>query len=110
VVEKISRAVIEASKQCGRNRLMQVDLPQKWDDFVARTDLPAVRILLHTSPALPILRSAEDCAVSVGPEGGFTDEEVARAISLGWIASTLGPRVLRVETAAIAAVAVLTSR
>src|SRR5205807_5163206 len=38
--EKLERAVIEASKQCGRNRLMAVDPPQKWDGFLSRTDLP----------------------------------------------------------------------
>ena len=39
--------------------------------------------------------------IAVGPEGGFSDEEVALAIASGWQAVTLGPRILRVETAAI---------
>ena len=43
-----------------------------------------------------------DVAIAVGPEGGFTDEEVAAARDAGWQTVALGPRILRVETAAIA--------
>ncbi|MBN9120782.1 MAG: 16S rRNA (uracil(1498)-N(3))-methyltransferase [Planctomycetes bacterium] len=106
-VEKLSRAVIEASKQCGRNRLMTIDPPQSWAAFVARADLPAARVVLHTGPDLPKVSASGGCAVAAGPEGGFTPEEVARARESGWTAASLGPRVLRVETAAIAAAAVL---
>jgi 16S rRNA (uracil1498-N3)-methyltransferase len=107
VVEKFARAVIEASKQCGRNRLLLVDPPQKFDAFVARTDLPAAKYVLHTGPGLPRATAGAGCAVAVGPEGGFAPEELAAAAGKGWTAVSLGPRVLRVETAAIAAVAIL---
>ena len=105
VVEKFARAVIEASKQCGRNRLMIVDVPQKWDAFVTLTDLPATRLVLHTGPDLPRPSAASGRAVAVGPEGGFTPEEIALATVNGWTAASLGPRVLRIETAALAAAA-----
>lgn len=104
-VEKFARAVIEASKQCGRNVLMAVDPPQKWDAFASRTDLPAARFVLHTGPDLPALVAAGGCALAVGPEGGFAPEEVELALAHGWRAASLGPRVLRVETAALAACA-----
>ncbi len=107
VVEKFERAVIEASKQCGRNRLMRIDPPQRWEAFVSRTALPATRVVLHTGPELPMASAAGGCAVAVGPEGGFTPEEIALAVGSGWVAASLGPRVLRVETAALAAVAVV---
>ena len=107
IVEKFTRAVIEASKQCGRNRLMQVDVPRRWEDFVTLPDLPASRVVLHTGPGLPKASAAGGVAVAVGPEGGFTPEEVALATETGWLAASLGPRVLRVETAAIAAAALL---
>jgi 16S rRNA (uracil1498-N3)-methyltransferase len=110
VVEKFTRAVIEASKQCGRNRLMAVDVPQKWEAFVARADLPAARFVLHTGPGLPGPgRAAAGVAVAVGPEGGFTPEEVQSALQQGWRPASLGPRTLRVETAAVAAAALLSA-
>jgi 16S rRNA (uracil1498-N3)-methyltransferase len=101
VVEKFTRAVIEASKQCGRNRLMTIDPPQTWTEFVARTDLPATRLVLHTGPDLARPTVTGGCAVAVGPEGGFTPEEIAQATDSDWTAAGLGPRVLRVQTAAI---------
>jgi 16S rRNA (uracil1498-N3)-methyltransferase len=109
VAEKFTRAVIEASKQCGRNRLMAVDAPQKWEAFVTRTDLPASRVVLHTGPNLPLPTAGTTggYAVAVGPEGGFAPEEIALALTKGWTAVSLGPRVLRVETAAIAAASLL---
>jgi 16S rRNA (uracil1498-N3)-methyltransferase len=107
-VEKFTRAVIEASKQCGRNRLMAVDPPREWAALLALGDLPATRVLLHTGEGLARLaRSQEGVVVAVGPEGGFTAAEVEAAKSRGWLAASLGPRVLRVETAAIAAATLL---
>lgn len=109
VVEKFARAVIEASKQCGRNRLMSVDFPEKWAIFVQMNTLPAARMVLHTGPGLTEPVASGGSAVAVGPEGGFTPEEVALATAAGWTVTSLGPRVLRMETAAIAAAALLGS-
>ncbi len=107
-VEKYRRAVIEGSKQCGRNRLMVVDPPQKWEAFMARGDLPQMKFVLHTAPGLPEL-SPGATAIALGPEGGFTREEVDAVVATGWKAVGLGPRVLRVETAAIAAAAIMSA-
>lgn len=105
-VEKFERAVIEASKQSGRNKLMTVESPYDWNDFLSRSDLPSSRYLLHTdSSATALSKSALEVIVAVGPEGGFTSEEVEKAKGSGWQTVSLGPRVLRVETAAIAAAA-----
>lgn len=109
-VEKFARAVIEASKQCGRNRLMAVDPPRTWDALLALGDLPANRLVLHTGPGLAGLTPGGGVAVAVGPEGGLTPAEVESAAAAGWRAASLGPRVLRVETAALAAAAVLGPR
>src|SRR5205823_1249832 len=84
--EKFRRAVVEASKQCGRNRLMAVDPPQKWADFLTLEDLPANRFVLHTGPGLPRLPARAGAAVAVGPEGGFTADELAAATATGWVA------------------------
>lgn len=106
--EKFERAVIEASKQCGRNRLMTVDPPRTWAALLAMTDLPPVRFVLHTADAVPASAvtpesMAGGVVFAVGPEGGFAVEELSAALAAGWRPLSLGPRVLRVETAAVAA-------
>lgn len=104
LVEKFTRAVIEASKQCGRNRLMAVEPPRTWAEFVRRDDLPDNRFVLHPGGER-FSPPPGGMAVAVGPEGGFTDEELSAASAAGWKRASLGRRVLRVETAAIAAAA-----
>jgi 16S rRNA (uracil1498-N3)-methyltransferase len=103
-LERLERQVIEASKQCGRNVLMGVGELADWGAYTARADLPGTRLVAHPGgeeewPAAP---AAGGVAVAVGPEGGFTDEEIALARDRGWRVVGLGRRVLRVETAAVA--------
>lgn len=105
--EKLTRAVIEASKQCGRNRLMQVHPAANWSEYCRRSDLPQVRLLAHPTATTPLHTAPGSCCIAVGPEGGFTAEEVADALAAGWQSVSLGPRILRVETAAVALTAVL---
>jgi 16S rRNA (uracil1498-N3)-methyltransferase len=108
-LEKLQRTVIEASKQCGRNALLQVHALEEWQDFCKRLDLPATKLVAHpyevgADGQVRISPSAkkQSAVVAVGPEGGFTDEEVRLAQAAGWIPKDLGPRILRVETAALA--------
>jgi 16S rRNA (uracil1498-N3)-methyltransferase len=108
VVEKFQRAVIEASKQCGRNKLMIVEVPCEWGDLLARTDLPQMRLVLQvSSESRRNASSVSGVAVAIGPEGGFTTGEIEKAEERGWQTLSLGPRVLRVETAAIAVATLL---
>jgi 16S rRNA (uracil1498-N3)-methyltransferase len=102
-LDKLQRHVIEASKQCGRNVLLQVQPLTEWKTFCASSTLPASRLLAHPS-AEDGLRNANrsDVVFAVGPEGGFTEEEVALALANGWQTVSLGPRILRIETAALA--------
>ena len=74
---------------------------------MARADLPASRVVLHTGPGLTGLSVRGGCVVAVGPEGGFSSDEIALATGRGWTAASLGARILRVETAAVAVAAVL---
>ena len=108
---RLRRAVVEASKQCGRNRLMEIGTPQHWADFAMETSDAACRAMAHPGgdAAGPLLLSGEPippkALLAVGPEGGFAEEEVAVAQASGWRLIGLGPRILRVETAALALVA-----
>jgi 16S rRNA (uracil1498-N3)-methyltransferase len=56
------------------------------------------------------LRAAVGAQIAIGPEGGLTDVEVAAAFAAGWQSVDLGPRILRVETAAVALTAAVTLR
>lgn len=102
---KLERGVIEASKQCGRNVLMRIDPPKLWAEFVHLPELPPTRFILHTADGSPAGKSTVGMVFAVGPEGGFTAAEVSAAVAAGWRAVSFGPRVLRVETAAVVAAA-----
>jgi 16S rRNA (uracil1498-N3)-methyltransferase len=79
---------------------MNVEQPLDWQDYCHRPGLPAARWL-----ADPIGEQGPvggvDVAVAIGPEGGMTPGEIESAQRAGWRLASLGPRVLRVETAAL---------
>jgi 16S rRNA (uracil1498-N3)-methyltransferase len=111
-IARLERMVIEASKQCGRNRLMEIAQPRQWDELADElvTAEKATRLIAHPGglPLHEAIRSIaagaqiQEVVAAVGPEGGLTDEEVNRGAVSGWQVVDLGPRILRVETAAIA--------
>ncbi len=100
-LDKLERYVIEASKQTGRNVLMRVEAAQDWTTYCQRPDLPATRLLADPGGATGRLVPGQDLAVAVGPEGGFTPDEVEAGRRAGWQVVGLGPRTLRIETAAL---------
>ena len=111
---KLARYVIEASKQCGRNRLLEIASPVAWTDLLAETT-SGQRLLAHPGgqPLAAIDTQAtpsKNLQIAVGPEGGFTDEKVSQAVEAGWEKVGLGERILRIETAAVALVSTLTLR
>lgn len=106
-VERLRRTVIEASKQCGRNRLMEIVEAQDWAAFLQAAPLEACRLVAHPggesirAVARPgTTNASRDVWLAIGPEGGFSDEEASQAESAGWRLVDLGPRILRIETAA----------
>jgi len=100
--EKLERWVIEASKQCGRNVLMGVQGLVDWESYCRRADLPSSRFVAHPGrDGAAKWGTGANVAVAVGPEGGFTDEEIDVARAASWQVIGLGPRILRVETAAL---------
>jgi len=104
------RAVaIAASEQCGRNRLLEVAEPMPLGPWLhAQPEHGATRWLLSTGDALPWppdARNASEVIVLSGPEGGFTATECRAAAAAGFVAYSLGVRVLRADTAPLAALA-----
>jgi 16S rRNA (uracil1498-N3)-methyltransferase len=102
--------VIAACEQCGRNRLPDVALPMQLREFLRQPGGDGVRLLLSPSATRRIedvRRPAAGVTVLIGPEGGLADEEQQLAEGAGYTTVNLGPRVLRTETAAIAALSLL---
>lgn len=98
---------VSASEQCGRNRVPVVSSLQSFDDVLAN---PRRKAILHPAGGQSLVdwvqaNRGEALAFLVGPEGGFTEEELARARIAGAVLVTFGPRVLRTETAGLAALA-----
>jgi 16S rRNA (uracil1498-N3)-methyltransferase len=117
-LDRLRRGVVEAAKQCGRNRLMQVAVGQEWNDWAVAgsysSGISAThhrRLLAHPGgkhlSELELGAPLPTC-VAIGPEGGFTVSEVHAALAAGWQPVDLGRRILRVETAAVALVAAVT--
>ncbi len=135
-IERIEKQIIEASKQCGRNFLMQIASPssipqlcnlpdadvlgdQTSDQAETLTAIPNLNVLPKPTaePLLKLmahpydskvlsdvaLESTQPVAIAIGPEGGFSDSEVTQLSESGWQPVSLGPTILRIETAAIAA-------
>jgi len=105
------RAIAIAScEQCGRNRLQQIAAVCGFREWIAQASAARLRLLL--APGAPeglaqAARPAGAVELLVGPEGGFTDEETSAAVRAGFRPVHLGPRVLRTETAAAAALAAM---
>jgi 16S rRNA (uracil1498-N3)-methyltransferase len=101
---RLERGVIEACKQCGRNTLMEVAAGHTLDQLLAAIPAGTYGLIAHPGGS-PLntgaLRAATAVLALVGPEGGFTDDELVAADRSGLVRVSLGPHILRVETAAI---------
>jgi 16S rRNA (uracil1498-N3)-methyltransferase len=98
---------ISAAEQCGRARVPDI-LPvmniTEWLEYSQRCDL---RLVLHhrTEKSLNSLSKPNSIALMIGPEGGLSADEITQAEKSGFLPVSLGPRVLRTETAPVAAMA-----
>jgi len=106
------RIVLEASQQSRRDQLPELSSPIRWDTAIRTT--AAARLLLdeaRTAPQLPnaLPAGTREVALLVGPEGGWTARESLQAHEHGWTPVSLGPQILRAETAAMAATALVIS-
>lgn len=106
--ERAQRLLIAAMKQCGRSRLPLLHPPRLFVDVL---DSPApLRLLCHEQPDyapqpmhMLLRQPISEALVLVGPEGGFTEDEVRQAQAAGFLLVSLGTRRLRAETAALVA-------
>lgn len=107
--ERMARHVIAASKQCGRNRLLQLPQPASLQQVLTTQSKDTSIWLAH--PGTPSLASKipssregspERQLLLIGPEGGFSDTEIELADAHSCEIVSLGPRILRIETAAVA--------
>ena len=97
---------VSACEQCGRNLLPVVEAPSSLDRYSDKPE-PGLKVVLDGTSdiafdGLPVPSDA--ITLLVGPEGGLSEEEIEAATGKGFERATLGPRILRAETAAIAAV------
>ena len=113
--QKWQRVAVEAAKQCGQNWLPTVHLPRTPKDFFQAAEAFDLMLIASLQPgSLPIKRvlgelktKPSKVLILVGPEGDFTPAEISMAVSKGCRPVTLGPIILRTETAAIYCLSVL---
>jgi len=101
------KVVVAACEQCGRNKVPEVQPLISVADYRPGQ---GAKILLSPSSRPPLSKLSFDESqfiLAAGPEAGFTEEEEARLVDAGFVPASLGPRVLRTETAAVAALAAM---
>jgi 16S rRNA (uracil1498-N3)-methyltransferase len=105
--------VVAACEQCGRNRLPEVTLPEGLERWLARAPARAtLRLMLAPAAGrslanLPVPPTGAALELLIGAEGGLAPEETRLAALSGFLSVQLGPRVLRTETAGLAALAAI---
>jgi 16S rRNA (uracil1498-N3)-methyltransferase len=111
--ERWRRIAQEAARQCGRADVPQVDAPLRFPELLELASADPERRGLLLDPAEEAVRlsaaarGAGRLLLVIGPEGGLSPEEVSAARSAGLVSVSLGPLVLRTETAGLAALSVL---
>jgi 16S rRNA (uracil1498-N3)-methyltransferase len=114
-VERWRRIAREAAQQSRRSQVPQIDDPQTLKNFLSAEPRDGSRIVLAETERLAMLQDCLDSNVAqvqiaVGPEGGWAEEELSLFHEKVWQAASLGPRILRAETAAIASIAIAAAR
>lgn len=104
-LERLRRVAVSAVEQCHRARVPGISGPYPWEACLERLDPTTTRVLAPGGGLLVPDPSASSISLLVGPEGGWTPTELAQLSGLGVASIGLGPRVLRVETAAVVAAA-----
>ena len=107
--ERLQRIALEAAKQSGRGTIPQIGTLTGFKEAVQNAK--GTKILFYEGGGLPLSKclpaNETEVSVFIGPEGGFAPEEVEFARENGVVTATLGPRILRTETAPLAALSIL---
>ena len=111
-LDRWEKILKEAAEQCGRGRIPEITPAITFEQACTDGKDADLAIFcweaekqnsLHEAIS-PIRDNASEISIMIGPEGGFSDEEAEKALQNGWKAVTLGKRIYRMETAAMAAV------
>jgi len=113
-VERWRRIAQEAAEQSRRLAPPEILAPARLKDAVATTALTRVVLAeseqsVSLADVVRVHPPGESLTLAIGPEGGWTEDELRLFAEAGWTAASLGQRILRAETAAIAAMAIVTS-
>lgn len=102
------QVAISACEQCHRTRIPELSSPTTLTDWINNVEAD-LKLVLHHHSEQPLqeMTPPKSVALLIGPEGGLTEAEVEAAQAAGFKAVTFGPRVMRTETAPIAACAIL---
>ncbi len=104
-----NKIIIGACEQCGRNLVPQLEEASKMDEWL-KNDNNQLKLILHPESGLPLTdrnKPVSNITLLIGPEGGFSENEYEMAMNNGYQGLKLGPRILRTETAAIAAISAI---
>jgi 16S rRNA (uracil1498-N3)-methyltransferase len=113
-IERWRRIAQEAAKQCGRTVVPEITPIQELGDFLSEDE--GTRIILWEGEPDPLrevikkIDPKEGIALLIGPEGGFSEEEVLKAQDHGFLVAGLGQRILRAETASLSVLSILQHR
>jgi len=113
-VERWRRIALSAAEQSGRDKMIEIDDPLQLEEFLGSIAPVSAGIIFfeekrerNLKEVLSGFTEIKEISVLIGPEGGFTREEVAAAVEKGFVEASLGPRILRTETAPITALSII---
>lgn len=99
--ERLQKIAAEAAEQSGRATVPTIHPPMKFAQALIDAARNDQNVVLHIEGGVPSPRLSGSVGLFIGPEGGWTDQEIKQATEAGCTPATLGPRILRAETAAI---------
>lgn len=109
-LDRLRQLVIAACKQSRRNTVMEIDPVQDWSAYAVQAESDGLKLMADPTGTpwaewRSMIATSERVTVAIGPEGGWSPEELTAGIAAGWRVISLGGPILRIETAAVAVAA-----